>query len=310
MKLKHLQYLVELKKYGTISKTAEKLFISQPSLSVAIKELETELGFDVIKRTKKGIIFTSRGEIVLEHCEKIMEEVEAISNLKGFLDHNLSGQLSVGCVPYIFNTIVLDTVFDIKTKFPQIHINLKEENSYDLTDLVFQRERDLGIIMVSNLEEAAFQKVFQKYHLKFLKLFDDEMHVWVGKNHPLYNNDKISMEEALQYPFISSRTFLNEYNQAVLENYNKKLEFVVIDTKEGFKKYLSKSHAVTIMPMCAIWEDPFYKKKLIKPLKIDGFKWNTKIGIIYAEDELLSTEESYFIDLLLEKCDGTNFCQH
>lgn len=310
MKLKHLRYLVELKKYGTISKTAEKLFISQPSLSVAIKELESELGFDVIKRTKKGIIFTSRGEMVLEHCEKIMEEVEAISNLKGFLDHNLSGQLSVGCVPYIFNTIVLDTVLEMKSKFPEMAINLKEENSYDLTDLVFQRERDLGIVMVSNLEEAAFRKVFQKYHLKFLKLFDDEMHIWVGKKHPLYEKESVSLEEALQYPFMSRRQFLNEYNQAVLENYNRKIEFVTIDDKEGFKKYLIKSQAITIMPMCAIWEDPYYKKKLIKPLKIKGLKWNTKIGIIYSEDEILSTEESYFIDLLLEKCDGTNFCQH
>lgn len=305
MKLKHLQYLVELKKYGTISKTAEKLFISQPSLSVAIKELETELGFDVIKRTKKGIIFTSRGEMVLEHCEKIMEEVEAITNLKEFLDQNLSGRLSIGCVPYIFNTIVLDTVLEMKSKFPKMAINLKEENSYDLTDLVFQRERDLGIVMISNLEEAAFRKIFQKYHVKFLKLFDDEMHIWVGKKHPLYEKESVSLEEALQYPFMSRRQFLNEYNQAVLENYNRKVEFVIVDDKEGFKKYLIQSQAITIMPMCAIWEDQYYKKKLIKPLKIKGFKWNTKIGIIYSEDEILSTEESCFIDLLLEKCDGT-----
>lgn len=304
MKLKYVQYLVELKKYGTMSKTAEKLFISQPSLSVGIKELEEELGFDVIKRTKKGIVFTSLGELVLEHCEHILSEVDAMVALKGGSEQVLSGRLSVGSVPYIFNTVILDTVLEMKALYPEMNLQLKEGNSYDLVDLVYQRERDLGIVMVSNLEETAFRKWFQKYNLKFLKLFDDEMHVWVGKNHPLYERTRVSLEEALQYPFISYRDILNDFNQSVLEGYNKVLEFVVVDELTAFRKYLAWSQAVTIMPLCACWQDAYYAQGHIKPLKIEGFNWNTKIGIIYAEDERQSIEETAFIDLLLEKMQG------
>ena len=72
MRLNQLKFLVELNKYKTISETAKKLYISQPSLSTAIKELEEELGFAIIERSNRGVEFTKRGEIVLKYSRDVM----------------------------------------------------------------------------------------------------------------------------------------------------------------------------------------------------------------------------------------------
>lgn len=303
MKLNQLRFLVELKKYGTISKTAEKLFVSQPSLSIAIKELEEELGFDVIKRNRKGVVFTSRGELVLEHCEKVMKEIDEIRLLCDLEQiQGKKGQLIVGCVPYIINTLALDTMMETKRMFPNLVVSLKEESSYELTEMVYRRECDLGIIMMTILEEEMFKHLFQEYHLDFKELFQDEMHVWVGKDNPLYGKSKVTLEEAAQFPFVIYRSLMNEFNKNLYLKYNKNLEFILLDDKESVKKYLSQTHAILIMPMCGMWEDPYFVKKYIKPIKIENFSWRTKVGFLYSKEDFLTLEERSFIDLMTENC--------
>ena len=81
MRLSQLKFLVELKKHKTISETAQSLYVSQPSLSTAIKELEEELGFNIIERSNKGIQFTKRGEIVLKYSRDVMQAVNSIERL-------------------------------------------------------------------------------------------------------------------------------------------------------------------------------------------------------------------------------------
>lgn len=300
MRLNQLQFLVELKKHGTISKTAQQLFISQPSLSAAIKELEEELGFEIIKRTHKGVIFTSRGEMVLEYSQNVVQEVNKIKRLGQLRDHVLQGHLSVGCVAYICHTVILDTILELKNRYPKMLTSLREESSYDLMEQVSSKEIQLGIIMMSNLEEAFFMQMFQNYNLQFQKLFDDEMYFWVGRNHPFYGRDTVTMEEMLQFPFVTYRNLLNQFNRNMLLRYNRELEFIQIDDRESLKRYLTKSQAVSVMPMCTFWQDRYYQEQQLKPLRIENFVWTTKIGWIYGKEELFSAEQLEFVNTLLE----------
>lgn len=299
MKLNQLQFLVELKKYGTISKTAEKLYISQPSLSAAIKELEEELGFEIIIRTRKGVIFTTRGELVLEHSLNVQKEINEIKQLGLSQAGTLQGTLSIGSVPYICHTLILDALMKVKEKYPDMVTNLREESSYDIIKMVVQREIDLGIVMVSNIEEDFFKEQCQKNNLQFDLLFEDEQCFSVGEQHELYQKKKVTMEEALQFPFLTYRNILNDFNRDMLLKYNKDLEFIHIDNKESFTKYLVNSQVITAMPTCAIEEDKRNGHK-IKALKIEDFSWNMKLGIVYPKDELLFVEQKEFIDKLFE----------
>lgn len=302
MKLSQLRYLVALKEHGTISKTAEKLYISQPTLSIAIKELEEELGFDVIKRTRKGTTFTSRGEKVLQHSEKIMSEVDEILKMSIDRENFLSGRISIGCVPYIMHSLILDTVIDLEEKFPSMSTRLIENNSYDILEQVYRRDIDLGIIMVSNIEEEKFREFFKEHHIEFYELINDEMYLWCGKENPLYHQDNVSLKDALQTSFVVYKNVLNAFNKNKLLEFNHDLEFVHVDDKEGLRKYLAKSQAVTIMPMCAVWEDHHYfEKGFIKPLRVKDFSWTVKLGVIYVEDEIQPIEVQTFLKMLKER---------
>ena len=301
MRLNQFRFLVALKKYGTISRAAQQLYISQPSLSAAIKELEDELGFEVVKRTRKGVVFTAQGEQVLEHSQKILQEVEEIQKLSSQSASLLQGTLTIGCVPYVYHSIILDTLMEMKQQYPKLNTRLQEDSSYGLAEKVHQRELDLGIIMMSNLEKESWKAMLQNYQLEYRKLFNDRMYIWVGQAHKLYQQESITMAEALQYPFITYRNVLNNYNRSMLLEYNKSLDIIQLDVRESLYKYLRKSQAITVMPMCTLSQDNYYLNGIVKPLQILDFEWVTQVGMIYRQDEAESIEQKEFTSLLLQK---------
>lgn len=300
MRLNQLKFLVELKKHGTISGTAQHLYISQPSLSTAIKELEEELGFDIIERSNKGVVFTQRGEQVLKYSQDALQAVRAIErmgNTQGRVQH---GYLSIGSVYYVFQNLVMDAFLELKKRYPGMTASLREANSYEMVDLLVNRKIDLGIVMISNIEELTFQQVFEKNNLEFYKLLEDEMHIVVGQQHPLYGRESASMQEALQYPFLTRRNMLNEYNEHMLMKYNKDLELMQIDQSDSLLKYLSESQAVTIMPKCAFWKSSYTLGERLHAIRISDFIWTAKIGWIYPKDQRYSMEQEEFVELLEE----------
>ena len=81
------------------------------------------------------------------------------------------GYLSVGSVYYVFQTIVMDAFLELRDRYPDMVASLREENSYNMVEMLVNKEIDLGIVMISNLEEMSFQQAFEKYNLQFYKLF-------------------------------------------------------------------------------------------------------------------------------------------
>lgn len=301
MRLNQLKFLVELNKHGTISKTAQKLFISQPSLSTAIKELEEELGFDIIERSNKGVAFTQRGSLVLKYSQDAMRAVKNIEQMSGFQNHIRKGYLSIATVPYIFQTIVMDAFLELKARYPEMITRLQEENSYDIVEMLANREIDLGIIMISNLEELNFQQVFEKYSLQFYKLFDDQMYFVVGRQNPLFEQKTATMQDLLQYPFITRRKILNTFNKNMMLQYNKEMEFIQIDNSDGLIKYLANSQAVCAMPKCSFWKSAYRLSNELHAIQIQDFVWTQKIGWIFPKNEHYSAELEEFVELLEEK---------
>lgn len=81
MRLNQFQYLLSLAEHGSFSKAAQELFVAQPSISQAIKEMEEELGILILRRSNKGISFTPQGKVVLEKAQNIMDEIDSLKLL-------------------------------------------------------------------------------------------------------------------------------------------------------------------------------------------------------------------------------------
>ena len=301
MRLSQIKFLVELNKYGTISKTAQKLYISQPSLSTAIKELEEELGFDIIERSNRGVGFTKRGAIVLEHCQTAMQAINGIERMGKTGEKLRKGYLSVATVPYIFETLVMDAFLELKQRYPDTTASLREMNSYDMVELLASREIDLGIVMISNLEELTFQQAFEKYNLQFYKLFDDQMYFIVGRQNPLFGCEVATISELVQYPFVTRSTLLNQFNRNVMMQYNKDMEFIQIDDSRGLVKYIMNSQAVSMMPSCSFWKSSYHLCEDLHAVRIQDLEWTTKLGWIFPRDEQYSIELEEFVELIEER---------
>ena len=158
MRLSQLRFLVELKKHKTISETAQKLYISQPSLSTAIKELEEELGFDIIERSNKGVKFTKRGELVLKYSRDVMQSVNGIERLSKNKEHSHKNYITIASIYYIFQSVVMESFLDFKERYPDVQVSLREENSYDIVQMLINKEIDP--------EKLQAQPPILKSHLK------------------------------------------------------------------------------------------------------------------------------------------------
>ena len=301
MRLNQLKFLVELNKYKTISETAQKLYISQPSLSTAIKELEEELGFAIIERSNKGVKFTKRGEIVLKYSRDVMQAVNSIERLGRKHEQAPKGYLSIASVYYVFQSVVMDAFFAFKEQYPNAATTLQEDDSYSIVQKMIKKEIDLGVIMISNLEEMNTQHIFEQYNLMFSPMIDEHMYFVVGPNNPLYGKTSATMQELLQFPFLTRRNMMNQFNENMLRRYNKNLDIIQIDEGDSFFKYLYKSQAVSVMPGCAVRQAMQDSNIELHIIRAKDFNWTSKIGWISPKNTQFSAEEEAFINLLEEK---------
>ena len=165
MRISQLEYLKAIKNYGSISQAALELYISQSTISKAIKELEEELGVEILTRSKKGAIFTPFGEDILKSAEKIMVEIGKIKNVKYTAKDSIKGHLKLGAGSHFCASILTDIIIDIETQYKNVRFSLCREYSKDLLKEICQGKVDIALIQ--------------------LNTFDMEVHYSQGSGHKL-----------------------------------------------------------------------------------------------------------------------------
>lgn len=175
MRLTQLQYLVEIKKYGSISKAAQHLYIAQPSMSTAIRELEEELGYELVKRSKRGVTFTNLGEKAVEKAVLIIQEVETLRCLNEVDTGHMSGRIFISAVPFVCEYFIVDLIVALNKEYPDLLLLLDETDGTSVIRQVSQREADIGVIMICSNEEERFAKELSQNNLVFDEVFQDEM---------------------------------------------------------------------------------------------------------------------------------------
>ena len=201
MTLQQLKYAVTAADKGTMSEAAQSLFIAQPSLTNAIKELETELDITIFHRTNKGIIVTNEGSEFLGYARQVLQQV-------GLLEEKyLSGEghkqiFSVSTQHYSF---AVSAFVDIIQQFgnKNYDFTLRETQTYELIQDVSQFRSEVGILYLSGENEYIMSKIIEQSGLKFDELFTAKPHVFISSKHPLAKKRKITPQQLEEYPFLS-----------------------------------------------------------------------------------------------------------
>lgn len=198
MNLLHLKYAVEVEKTGSITQAAENLFMGQPNLSKAIKELEASIGFLIFKRTSKGVVATPEGAEFLKQARAILSQMDA---LEAQYHPNREDRVSVRvCIPrasyiaYAFANFVnrLDAGKGLE-------INFRETSSVETVNAVARGEFDLGIIRYAAQYEKYFMNMLVEKGLHFQPICAFEKVVLMEKHHVLANQETVTRADLAPY---------------------------------------------------------------------------------------------------------------
>lgn len=208
MTLQQLRYVVTVAEKGTISDAAKELFISQPSLTSAIKELENEMQITIFNRTNKGIIVSNAGDEFLSYARQVLEQVNLLE--EKFL--NVKKQSPRFCVSAQHYSFAVNAFVDVIREFGgnQYDFTLRETQTYEIIEDVSKLKSEIGILYTSSKNEEVIIKLIKQNNLEFEELFVAKPHVFISSRHPLANREGISLEELEEYPYLSFEQ--GEYN--------------------------------------------------------------------------------------------------
>jgi DNA-binding transcriptional LysR family regulator len=208
MTLQQLRYVVTVAEKGTISDAAKELFISQPSLTSAIKELENEMQITIFNRTNKGIIVSNAGDEFLSYARQVLEQANLLE--EKFLNvKKQSPRFSVSAQHYSF---AVNAFVDVIREFGgnQYDFTLRETQTYEIIEDVNRLKSEIGILYTSSKNEEIIRKLIKQHNLEFEELFVAKPHVFISSKHPLAEKESIALEELEEYPYLSFEQ--GEYN--------------------------------------------------------------------------------------------------
>jgi len=208
MTLQQLRYVIKIVECGSISEAAKQLFITQPSLSTAVKELEKELGIEIFYRTAKGISLTVDGTEFLSYARQIIEQTELME--QRYLGKKPSKQLcSISTQHYAFAVNAFVELL-LGLNVDEYEFTLRETKTYEIIEDVKNLRSEIGIIYLSDFNEKVITKLLKENHLVFNPLFEAKPHVFVSSKHPLAKNSLVTLEDLEDYPFLAFEQ--GEYN--------------------------------------------------------------------------------------------------
>ena len=201
MTLQQLKYVTTIANIGSISEAAKRLFVSQPSLTKAIKGLEKEMGITIFDRTNKGITVSKEGERFLGYARQVLEQAALLEEQY----KSQSGgkkQFSVSTQHYSFAVNAFVELLK-GAEIDQYDVSLRETQTYEIIDDVAHMKSEIGLLYYNDFNRPVLEKLIHTNELTFTELFTAHPHIFIGKTHPLAHKEVVSMDELEEYPYIS-----------------------------------------------------------------------------------------------------------
>ena len=201
MTLQQLKYIITVAETGTITEAANRLYITQPSLTNAIHELEKEMHIVIFNRTNKGITLSREGEDFLGYARQVLEQAAILEDKYKIGD----GGKKQFCVSTQHYSFAVNAFVDLIKGYGQdaYDFSLRETQTYEIIEDVARMRSEIGILFLNDFNEAVLQKLLKSQDLEFHLLFVAKPHVFISRRHPLASKEVITNEELQQYPYLS-----------------------------------------------------------------------------------------------------------
>lgn len=208
MKLQQLRYILEIARSGSINEAAKNLYITQPSLSTAVKELEAEFGIEIFVRTSKGVSLSTDGVEFLGYAKQVLDQAELLE--QHYAKKEPSKQLcSISTQHYAFAVNAFVNLIK-KNHTDEYEFTLRETRTYDIITDVANLRSEIGILYINDFNQKVILRLLKEHRLTFNPLFEADPHVFISTNHPLSDMKSLTLNDLKEYPYLSFEQ--GEYN--------------------------------------------------------------------------------------------------
>ena len=201
MTLQQLRYVIRAADSRSMNEAAKALYISQPSLSGAIKELEKEIGIELFKRSSHGTVLTPEGEEFLGYARQVTDQYQLLENRYIYRTKGKK-KFSVSMQHYSF---AVKAFVELVKQFgmDEYEFAVRETKTYEVIEDVKEFRSEIGIIYINDFNQKVLTKMIKESDLEFHPILDCGVYVYLWKGHPLANKEEISIEELEEYPCLA-----------------------------------------------------------------------------------------------------------
>lgn len=201
MTLQQLNYVITISECGSLNKAAEILYVAQPSLTGAVKELEKELGITIFNRSGRGVTLTNDGTEFLLYARQVYAQYKELLEKYGKAG-NLKKKFGVSTQHYSFAVkafVEMVKTFDTS----KYEFAIRETKTKEVIDDVSTMRSEIGILYLSDFNRKALLKILSSQQLEFHSIIHCKPYVYLWKGHPLAKQKSITLPELQQYPCLS-----------------------------------------------------------------------------------------------------------
>ena len=299
MNILHLKYAVEVERTRSITGAAANLFMSQPNLSRAIKELEESLGFTIFKRTSKGIVTTTQGEEFLYRAKSILRQIDEMEE-QYKKDTPTRQVFNISTPRACYITRAFTSLVNSLDPALEMDINYKETNALRAITNILQSNYNMGIIRYQTAFESYFLKMMEEKDLKHRDIWEFEYMALMDRSHPLANKETIERED---FKDCIEIVHGDPYVPSLQIAYVRKAEFSdLTDKKVYIYERGTQYDLLNDVPNTFMWVSPLPKEVLdrhnVVQKRCEGISHKYKDVLIYRNGYHLTPIDLHFMDEL------------
>lgn len=290
MTLRHFRIFVAVYREMSITKAAEKLYMAQPSVSLAVRELEEHYQARLFNRINRRIFPTEKGTALYGYARQIIELAEETEGV--MRTSSAPSKLHIGSSITIGNTVLPQVIKKFQEKYRECEVQVTIQNSRNIVQAVVKNEQDVGLVEdkagSSQLEEVPF--------------CSDEFSFVCGEKHPLTAKQKVTLEEIAEYPF-----FMREAGSASREAFDNFMKIRQIKyrilwesmSNQALIHGIKNLDGISVLPKRILREE--IKKGTVKLLPVYPEEFNRQFSLIYHKRKKMPEAFQYLIEILMEQ---------
>lgn len=301
MQLNQFRFLIAVDKYGSISRAAQALYISQSTISISLIRLEEELGVVLLNRGKRGVSLTEEGKKVLACAVSIQEALEKLEKAD-LHSETVSGSVQITGSSHCAMNIITDMILALRQQHGAIQVSAYRDFVKDALTKVAQHDYDLAFITFNEAGAMDIYNDINRYQLEFHPIFSDKLSMCTREGHPLQSLGSVRLADVMNYERVTLSPqkdlfLMRKFGMAETQQPTMRINDVL-----NTRKYAAETDAVLITPKSeVIRSNRDYRYKLV-PLEMADFDVEVIGGWVHHGNHHMTTAEKCVVETLEKVC--------